>query len=102
MIYIQGTSLVSKGRDKEITTAIRRLGIFREADIRLSISFSREKKKVSKFPRSEHMRQERVNRETYERTNERTTRTITMRVQFQHAIEEEGEGSRSSGIEKRE
>lgn len=69
MIYIQGTSLVSKGRDKEITTAIRRLGILREADIRLSISFSREKKKVSKFPGSEHMRQERVNRETYERTN---------------------------------
>lgn len=65
MIYIQGTSLVSKGRDKEITTAIRRLGILREADIRLSISFSREKKKVSKFPGSEHMRQERVNRETY-------------------------------------
>lgn len=74
MIYIQGTSLVSKGRDKEITTAIRRLGILREADIRLSISFSREKKKVSKFPGSEHMRQERVNRETYERTNERTNR----------------------------
>lgn len=69
MIYIQGTSLVSKGRDKEITTAIRRLGILREADIRLSISFSREKKKVSKFLGSEHMRQERVNRETYERTN---------------------------------
>lgn len=44
------------------------------------------------------MRQERVNRETYERT----ARTITMRVQFQHAIEEEEEGSRSSGIEKRE
>lgn len=67
MIYIQGTSLVSKGRDKEITTAIRGrlriLAYFREANIRLSPFCFLEKER-------EHMRQERVNRETYVGAND--------------------------------